>query len=467
MASYLKVIGKVVIFEIYKTTINMKKIVTLAIMAATMLGVYAQEGATPVVLLNYNTLQRKVEKSNEDIQNDKKKTKEKTWEKRGELFQDVFMLGLEQVIEGMSPQTLELFYQEPDSVTSETRDGTLYEKYYYEHMIYTFVNGTLQQWEKRDPISPHPLEEAITAYKKAIELDEKGKREENIKENLAELKNQLKRQGVNYYYKDKYNEALESFENVLDINKMDLFKGEMDTIMIQYSGIICREIANKTGDKDLYRKAIDYYQQLADADFGGPNTYLQIKMDQMTIGDTLAALETLKEAYEKYPDTVNVIANIADTYIQMKKIDEGIEFMKKVIEHNPNLPEAYYWQGRLLINKEEPEYIEKALESYKKAGELNPSLYYIWYDMGYIYYLQGADFYERAATENDEPTRQRLNELGKEKYQQAIPILERAYKLNDANQDVKYETLDILQRIYYKEQMMDEYNRVKSLKQQM
>jgi len=461
----LMFIGKVYIFDTYKTRLNMKKFLTLAIMAATIMSLYAQEGAAPVVLLNYNTLQKKVEKSNEQIQHDKKKTKSKTWEKRGELFQDVFLLGLEQVVEGMSPQTLRLFYQDPDSVVTETKNGNLHEKYVYDHMIYTFVNGTLQDYERIDPIHPAPLEEAISAYQKALELDEKGKRADKIKENLVELKNQLKRQGVNYYYKENYDEALESFENVLNINKMDLFEGEMDTVMIQYSGIISREIANKTDNKALYQKAIDYYQQLAEVDFGGPNTYLQIKMDQMAIGDTLAALETLKEAYEKWPDTVNVIANIADTYIQMKNIDEGIEFMDQVVEKSPDIPEAYYWQGRMLINKEDVEYIDRALESYKKAGELDPSLYYIWYDMGYIYYLQGADFYDRANVENDDATRKRLNELGKEKYDQAIPILEKSYELNDENPTVKYETLDILQRIYYKEQMMDEYERVKALKQ--
>ena len=462
------VMGKVIIFEIHKITINMKKIVTMAILATIMISLHAQqEGATPAVLLNYSTLERKVEKSNEKIEHPRKKTRARIWQKRGELFQDVFSYGLEQVVEGMSPQTLTLFYQEPDSVATETKEGALYEKYIYDHMTYTFVNGALQQWERIDPIHPTPLEEAIRSYEKALELDEKGRRTDDIKENLVEVKNQLKRQGVNHYYKDNYDDALESFEHVLQINDKDLFAGEMDTVMIQYSGIISREIANKTDDEELYRKAIDYYQQLADANFGGPNTYLQIKMDQMAVGDTLAAMETLKEAYDKWPDTVSIIANIADTYIQIKEIDKGIEFMEGVIERNPNIPEAYYWHGRLLINKEDPEYIEEAIQSYKEAGERNPNLYYVWYDLGYIYYLQGADFYERANVEEEEVTRQKLNELGQEKYEQAIPVLEKAYELNDANPTVKFETLDILQRIYYKEQMMDEYERVKSLKESM
>ena len=445
----------------------MKKLGTLIIIAVAVIGLHAQEGATAVVLLNYNTVKKKVGKSDADIQDPKKNTKAATWEKRGELYQDVFMIGLEQLQEGMDATTVTLFYKEPVNIETETKEGALYEKHVYEHMIYTFVNGALQEWQRKDPIHPDPLRVAMDAYIKALELDEKNKLGDNIKENLIELKNQLKRDGVNYYYSDGYDKALESFENVLEINNMDLFAGEMDTIMVQYSGIISREIAGKTENNDLYKKAIKYYEQLAEADYGGPNTYLQIKMDYMTIGDTLKALDVLKEAYAKYPDTINVIANIADTYVLMKQFDEGIEFMGTVIEANPDIPEAYYWNGRLLINKEEVEFIDKALESYKKAGELDPSIYYVWYDMGYIYYLQGADFYDRSNTEEHEPTRDQLLELGKEKYTEAIPALEKAYELNEENATVKFETLDLLQRIYYKEQMMDQYDRVKELKANM
>jgi tetratricopeptide (TPR) repeat protein len=441
----------------------MKKLIALAIIATTAFSLFAQDGTT-VILLNYNAVSKKVAKSDADIQDPKKSLKANTWSKRGELYQDVFMIGLEQLQEGMDATTVQLFYKEPDNVETETKEGSLYEKYHYEHMVYTFVNGALQEWERKDPIHPDPLRVAIDAYKKALELDEKGKMADKIKENMIEVKNQLKREGVNYYYKDDYDNALGAFENVLEINNMDLFAGEMDTLMVQYSGIISREIASKTENKELYKKAIDYYEQLAAVDFGGPNTYLQIKMDYLAYGDSLKALETLQEAYEKYPDTVNIIANIADIYIQLKQFDEGIEFMESVIETEPNIAEVYYWNGRLLINKEEVEYIDRALESYAKAGELNPELYYIWYDMGYIYYLQGADFYERANAEEHEPTRNKLLELGAEKYTEAIPVLEKAYKLNLDNTTVKFETLDLLQRIYYKEQMMDDYERVKELK---
>lgn len=445
----------------------MRKFITLVIIATAVLSMNAQDGTT-VVLLNPNTVQKKVDKINEDIQDAKKGAKAATWQKRGDLYQDVFNIGLEQTSEGMDSKMLTLFYKEPKSIETENMDdGSLKETYIYDFMKYVFVNDALQSWERINPIHEDPLRVAVDSYIKARELDTKGSLDIKIKENLIAVKDLLKRDGVNDYYSDDYKGALASFEDVLEINDMDLFAGEMDTTMVQYSGIISREIAGKTNDNELYKKAIGYYKQLADVDFGGPNTYLQIKMDYYSLGDTLAALEILKEAYTKYPDSIDIVANVANTYIELKQIDEGLVFMESVIAKNPNVAEFYYWQGRMLINKEEIEFVDKAIASYNKAGELDPSIYYVWYDLGYIYYLQGADFYDRSAEEKDDAIRAKLIELGKEKYMSAIPVLEKAYKMNDINTTVKFETLDLLQRVYYKEQMTEDYERVKELKANM
>jgi len=442
----------------------MRKFITLVIIATAVIGMNAQEGAT-VVLLNPKAVQKKVEKSDAEIQDPKKNVKAATWLKRGDLYQDVFNIGLEQTQEGMDTQMLTLFYKQPISIENETlENGTLRETYIYENMKYVYENGLLQTWERVNPMREDPLGVSIEAYQKTRELDEGGKLDPKVKEGLISVKALLKRQGVNHYYSERYDGALASFEKVLKINDMDLFAGEVDTTMVQYSGIISREIASKTDNKELYKNAIKYYKQLAAADFGGPNTYLQMKMDYMHIGDTLGALEILKEAYVKYPDTVDIIANVANTYIELKQWDEGLVFMESVIENNPNIAESYYWKGRVLINMETTEGVDAAIESYKKAGELDPSIYYVWYDLGYIYYLQGADFFDRSNEETDEGMRARLIEAGNEKYQASIPILEKAYELNEDNRDVKYETLDLLQRIYYKQEMNDQYERVKELK---
>ena len=88
----------------------MKKLLMLVLIATAIISMHAQEGKT-VVLLNYSTVKKKVEKSDVDIKDPKKSIKATTWLKRGELFQDVFMLGVEQLQEGMAPATVILFYK--------------------------------------------------------------------------------------------------------------------------------------------------------------------------------------------------------------------------------------------------------------------------------------------------------------------------------------------------------------------
>ena len=258
----------------------MRKLITLAIIASAVIGMNAQDMGTTVVLLNPKAVEKKVEKSDAEIKDPKKGAKAATWLKRGDLYQDVFNIGLEQTQEGMDPQMLTLFYKEPISIENETlENGTVRETYIYDHMKYVFENGAMQSWERVNPMREDPLDVAIEAYSKTRELDDDGKLDDKVKEGLISVKALLKRKGVNDYYSERYDGALESFEKVLLINELDLFAGEFDTVMVQYSGIISREIASKTDDKELYKKTIKYYKQLAAAGFGGPNTCLLYTSD--------------------------------------------------------------------------------------------------------------------------------------------------------------------------------------------
>jgi len=127
----------------------MRKLITLVIIALAFSNINAQEGSSSVVLLNPTTVKKKVDKSDADITDSKKSLKAATWLKRGDLYQDVFNIGLEQTQDGMDTQMLTLFYKKPIGIENKTLDdGSLQETYIYESMKYVFVNGALQQWER-------------------------------------------------------------------------------------------------------------------------------------------------------------------------------------------------------------------------------------------------------------------------------------------------------------------------------
>ncbi len=399
----------------------MKRLLSIALIFCGLTSVMAQE---QVVMLNFNSLQKKLEKSNEEIQNPKKALNPKTWFSRGKLMQDIFDIDLEYITDGMQPSMIKIYYKDPQNIKTETKDGEKIEIYQYERMDFYFKNGKLDHWVRKQSVTDQPLEKAYEAYQKTLELDQKGKLTEKVKDQLILLKKEFQRDGINAYYSNDSKKALAAFENVLKIDDMEMFKGVKDTVMIQYAGIIARELGE-------YKTAIKYYKELTDMNFGGPGIYLNIKSDYLSMGDTTQAITTMEKAFSLYPDTLNVVANLVDLYIRTGEIDQGLKTVNEAIEQNPQKGELYYWKGRLLLNSPGEGNIDKAIDAYNKALERNPDLYYVYYDLGLIYFLQGQEIYKQAGDEKNPDKRDQINKIADKKYNDAVPILEKALNLNE------------------------------------
>ncbi|MCF8347089.1 MAG: tetratricopeptide repeat protein [Bacteroidales bacterium] len=438
----------------------MKRLMIIAVIAAFIFGnTNAQDmGAAAPILLNYNTLEKKVEKSDSHINHERKGVKERTWIKRGELFQDVDNFGLEQLQLGIDKTTMKIFYGEPESTEKEDNIEILK----YAHMQYYFEDGKLSGWKRIDPIHESPLNEALRSYKKAVELtdeDKKMKTQEKIKDNLEELKNQFLRAGQNDYYHKDYLSALGDFESVLRVNDFPVFEGVVDTLMINYSGIVAREIAARymdNGEKkkgvEMYKRTLDYYDQLSDLGYGGSSNYIQMTRDYYAIGDTLGAIENLKKGLEQYPDSSLLVTFAAQAYYLLKENEEGLEFLNNRLEEKPECATAYYWKGLLITNEDdlEEEVINQALAYYDTSLIYDPGNGNVLYQSGYVNYAVGANYYEQESYEENPEVREELAAKGKKYYMAAVDKLEKTYDKSEGDYTLQKESLDLLKRIYYK-----------------
>lgn len=437
----------------------MKRLIYFAVLTVFMSGSVAAQDASVPIMLNHSTLKKKAEKSDEQIAHEKKGLKEKTWIKRGELFQDIDNQGLEQLQIGIDKNTLKIFYKEPISV-EQKEDNTEILK--YETINYILEDGRLRGWTRNDPIHETPLHEALRSYKKAIELedaDKEMKLQEKIKDNLDELKLQFQRSGQNKYYLQEYQDALLAFESILEINEIPVYEGVIDTLMINYCGIVAREIGarqmrqgNEEEAERMYRKTIDYYDRLAELGFGGSSNYIQMTRDYYAIGDTIGAIENLKEGLEQYSDSSILVTLAAQAYYLMDKNEEGLEFIAERLEQKPECPAAYYWKGLLITNEDdvEEETINQALALYDTSLMYDPTNANVWYQSGYVNYAVGANYFEQESYEENPDFRKELNEKGVDYYERAIEKLEKTYDIAEDDMTLRKESLDLLKRIYYK-----------------
>lgn len=424
----------------------MKHFTSLGLALALFTGIKAQEVFVPI---NYSALEKKIAKSEIEIADPKKNMDPKTWVRRGEAMLSAYEVDLEQIYEGMNPTNLTLFYPDPVTGTEEI-NGVNYETYSYERIRFYFDNNALAMWKKTTWAYDKPLAEAYRSFLKASELDQEGKLGEKLTADLTKLNSHLKKFGINCYYAGSKEDALENFELVLLVNKIPVLKGVKDTLLIQYSGIIARELG-------MYQKSVEHYEELSTID-NEPNTFLLIKEDYLKLQDTVKALSTMERGFQKFPDTLSIVANLVDLYIRTNQIKEGLTTIESALSQNPNKGELYYWKGRLQLNTTEENRIDQALASYAIAVEKSPSLYYAYYDIGFIYFLQGQDLFTRAGEEKDKEYREEMIKVATEHYNKSLPNLEKALELNTSNMDIRKETLDTLKRVYYKLQMNEKYD---------
>jgi hypothetical protein len=163
----------------------MKRLLIICLAALGFSSLNAQETFVP---MNFASIEKKVQKSGQEIADPKKGIDPKTWVRRGEIMLSVYNVDLEQVYEGMNPTNLILFYKDP-VISTEEIDGKSYEVYTYERIRFYFDNKALVMWDRTKSAFDNPLKEAYNSLNKASELDQAGKLSEKIYEDFGKLKN--------------------------------------------------------------------------------------------------------------------------------------------------------------------------------------------------------------------------------------------------------------------------------------
>ncbi|WP_432711115.1 tetratricopeptide repeat protein [Pedobacter sp.] len=224
-------------------------------------------------------------------------------------------------------------------------------------------------------------EEAIAKTK---QLDTKGDEKDNLATAELNVNNALKVRAFAAYNKQDFESALKYFNEVTARNPND-------TAMYLNAGIMARNLKNYPETIRNFKKVIS---------LNSPNAkdlYLEvINLNLAEVKDTVAAMETIKEASAKFPDEMSFIQSEADLYIKKGDIAKSEEMLDKLIAKDPNNSVYQYLKGDVYYlqavelqgkkNKLDPKNVkeanaistqmagllDKALPFYLKAAELDP-----------------------------------------------------------------------------------------------
>jgi tetratricopeptide (TPR) repeat protein len=317
-----------------------------------------------------------------------------------------------------------------------------------------YVKGKLCQaaFDSGDPkymdLYPDMLMEAYNNFEKAIQLDPKLKNT-IIRDNAyALLGNSLLNDAINKFNERDFKGAMKSFERNVMVSANEMYVGIVDTLVIFNAGLAAY-------NAELYEEAIAHFRTCTETGTEDTKPYIFISDSYLKMKDTLKAEAVLMEGYQAYPDTLDIILQATQFYLDANKNDKAFEFVHKAMEKDPENHILYLVEGSLYMKTED---YPKAIESLKTSLTKKPDQFESNYNIGLCYVSIANDMLNEANLIADNKEYELAKTKAFDEMQKAVPFFLEAEKANPTS----LATLEFLREIYLKLKMMPEFEAYKA-----
>jgi tetratricopeptide (TPR) repeat protein len=234
----------------------------------------------------------------------------------------------------------------------------------------------------------------------------------------------------------------------------------IDTLIIYYTGLTANESKN-------YDDAITYFQKAADLKYKEPGLYNNLYKAYLAKGDSTKAFNSLKQGFAAYPENVGILIEIINYYLITNESQAALEYLEKAKKNDPGNKSFYFADGTLY---DKIGNMDKAVESYKKAIELDPNYFDAYFNLAVVYFNNAVKLTEVANSELDNKKYLDKKTIADEEFKKVIPHMEKAYEIAKASPDGATNmrsALETLKTLYYRLKMTDQLDRVNKLLQDL
>lgn len=301
--------------------------------------------------------------------------------------------------------------------------------------------------EKAINLYPDILNEAYNSFEKAVSLDPKMKNT-IIRENVyAGLVNDFLNDAIKKFDVKDYAGALKSFEDNVRVAQSDNYVGRVDSVVVFNAGLAAY-------NAQMYDKAIEYFRACAKTKTEFAKPYIFMSDCYLKMKDTAKAEQALMDGCNAYPDTLDIIKQATQFYIDTDNSEKAFEFVDKAIDKEPDNYVLYLVKGSLYTKLNQN---EKAIEMFAKSLEINPTQFESAYNTGLCYVNIANNDLDKANQITDNKEYELAKNAAIEEYRKAVPWFQKAEVANPTNRA----TLEFLREIFFKLKMMPEYEAYK------
>ena len=299
--------------------------------------------------------------------------------------------------------------------------------------------------EKYKNLDPDPIQKALEAYQKAIELDPKKEFYDDIFAKLNWQRNNFFNAAADCYNKKAYKDAMLNFEkaaSTLAITKV------ADTLSLFYAAACASLAGEKAKSKQYYiellnggAKSVAIYASLADA----------YRLDH----DSVNALKIIREGRKAHPGNLQLTLAEANVYIFFNDVPKALPILNLAAQKDSSNYLVFNALGsdyqKIYEDTTKPQAdrldaFKRSEAAYKTTIRIKPDYYDVYVNFASLYFNSAVPIAIRA---NELPLDQKeqydkLTAQANSFYALALPLLKKADEIqaNDMN------TLNSLRQIY-------------------
>lgn len=362
--------------------------------------------------IDKNALVKAIERTDKDLENEKRAAKGQTWIDRGNAMYNAAGVLLTVMYPGQPKDDLILRAGKAEPTPKQVGDRTFQVISYPFADVY-LIDDVVQFWLEKEDVYPGAADKAYEAFQKAGALD--TKLAPKASEGIVKVSDIYRMKANAAYNLDQKVEAAENFWRAYQIQS-DPLVNQIDSNSVFNAGYLYIVLED-------YPKAIEIFEEAASKNVWEKGnipyflSYAYMKTDQMD-----KAKDILKKGMELFPSSKNIIEGLINyyslsegdfseikgeieaalkedptniqlwnglgqAYLKIGDIDASIDFFTKFVEAFPNEFQANYYLGDMWIEKgnklleaaqgtaasmsntEREAAIEKANDAYRQSWE--------------------------------------------------------------------------------------------------
>ena len=315
---------------------------------------------------------------------------------------------------------------------------------------------------KKPSLDKDAILKATEAHIKCLQKDEKGRiivrkwtEEEDVLSGLINCGFLLFKYAIDKYDAQDYTGALKYYNAIFDIIPFDtegqLKKGNITKETVLYNSFFAsRDMKDNAKSKELL-------QQLMDIDFNKPAIYVNMSNIYLEEKNNDKALEYLASGRKIFKGDQSLITTEINLFIKLGRTSELIEKLGEAIALDSGNALLYFNRGT--IYDQEGDFLN-AEKDYIASLERNPNAFDANYNLGALYFNEGASTKNKANETSNNKLFEKLKKEADAFFTKALPFLEIAYKLNAKDRN----TLLALKQLYY---FKEDYPKSEEMKKQI